>query len=112
MGVSTIMGFIYQFENLKTKKKYIGQTSSKYICTRKGNHKAALLRGGKSPLYNAIRKHGIGNFKFNILLKDIPTDQLDYYEKLWIVKLDTMIPKGYNLTIGGKVLNQRRIFLL
>jgi hypothetical protein len=29
---------------------------------------------------------------------------LDYYERLWISKLNTQIPNGYNISPGGGVL--------
>lgn len=51
-----------------------------------------------------MRKYGIENFKFKILLKNIPIEQLDYYERLWIKKLNTLVPNGYNLSSGGGVL--------
>lgn len=48
-----------------------------------------------------MRKYGIDNFKFKVMLINIPKDKLDYYEILWIKKLQTLNPNGYNLSCGG-----------
>lgn len=51
-----------------------------------------------------MRKYGIKNFEFKIIIRNIPENQLDFYEKLWIQKLDTTNrDKGYNITPGGSV---------
>lgn len=38
------------------------------------------------------------------MLKNIPNDKLDYYERLWIAKLNSQVPNGYNISPGGGVL--------
>lgn len=56
-----------------------------------------------SYLYNAINKYGIENFSFEII------DECEDYlmaerEKYWIEKLDTIVPNGYNILLGGRIL--------
>ena len=83
-------------------KKYIGQTSKFYINDRWCQHKLSARNNHSGYLYNAIRKYGEDNFEFKVILKNIPIDKLNYYECLWIQKLNTKCPNGYNLTDGGE----------
>lgn len=94
-------GVIYKITNLINGKQYIGQTSKLYVNTRWCEHKNNARNGKKSYLYNAIRKYGEDNFEFKVLLSKIPIEKLDFYEQLWIKKLNTRSPNGYNLTDGG-----------
>lgn len=98
------MGYIYKIQNLINNKIYIGQTSQKYPNSRWSAHKREAQNGNDRPLYRAIRKYGIDNFQFIIMLKNIPNDKLDYYERLWISKMNTQTPNGYNISPGGGVL--------
>ena len=95
------MGYIYLITNNVNGKSYVGQTSSKYVSIRWGNHRAEARRRKNHPLYNSINKYGIDNFSFEVLLEDVSDDELDYYERLWISKLNTLIPNGYNIANGG-----------
>ena len=94
-------GAIYKITNLINGKMYIGQTTKLYINNRWCEHKNNARNGERSYLYNAIRKYGENNFEFKVLLSKIPIDKLDFYEQLWIKKLNTRSPNGYNLTDGG-----------
>lgn len=94
-------GVIYKITNVINGKMYIGQTTKTYINDRWCQHKNNARNGKSSYLYNAIRKYGEENFKFKVLLHKIPIDKLDFYEQLWIYKLRTKSPNGYNLTDGG-----------
>ena len=95
-------GSIYCITNLINNKKYIGQTSKLYLSQRWCEHKLNAKNGIDGYLYNAIRKYGEDNFQFKILLHKIPIDKLNFYESLWIAKLNTKAPYGYNLTDGGE----------
>ena len=96
-------GVIYKITNLVNCKKYIGQTSKHYVNDRWCQHKNyAKNNKRKGYLYNAMRKYGIENFEFKVILHDIPIEQLNFYEQLWISKLKTKTPNGYNLTDGGE----------
>jgi group I intron endonuclease len=96
------MGYIYCVENILNKKKYIGQTSQYYINNRLSSHKVEAKNGNNKPLYEEMRQYGFENFKLKILLKNVPSDKLDFYEILWIKKFNTMNPSGYNIHPGGR----------
>lgn len=101
------MGYIYCIINNINNKKYIGQTSQYYPNNRWSAHKLEAKNENKRPLYRAIKKYGIDNFTFKILLKNIPNDKLNYYEILWIEKMKTRNPNGYNLQIGGSNVQEK-----
>lgn len=100
------MGIIYAFTNLKNNKKYIGQSinddNSRYnnhMCAIKYEHNNEY----DSPLHRAIRKYGLDNFKYEILVKDIDDiDTLNSLEIYYIQKFNSLIPNGYNIETGGK----------
>ena len=64
------MNYIYCFTNLINNKKYIGSTISE-INIRYNQHMYNAFNKNSDkynyPLYCAIRKYGINNFKFEIL---------------------------------------------
>jgi group I intron endonuclease len=63
------MGFIYKITNLKTRKCYIGETKEENPETRWRGHLQAMARGKGCPaLRDSIQKHGIENFKFEVLI--------------------------------------------
>lgn len=95
---------LYCITNKVNNKKYIGQTkSSKGYKKRFNEHKQCALDGNKSCLYFAMRKYGVENFTIKLLIHNIPKDKIDWYEQLWITKLNTYYKNhsGYNMTIGG-----------
>ena len=100
-------GCIYRITNLINNKIYIGQTANKYPSKRWGCHKHEATSGNDKPLYRAMRKYGIENFEFKVMLVNIPVDQLDFYEILWIKKRDSLIPNGYNLSKGGNAFSYK-----
>ena len=52
------------------------------------------------PLYCAIRKYGINNFKFEILeQKECSEQEIREIEQQYIIKLNTLSPFGYNQTL-------------
>lgn len=83
---------IYQLENLINGHIYIGQSSD--IVGRKREHRYKLKNGlHENPyLQNAVRKYGIGNFFFSILLYCDPFN-LSLYEQMCI---DNLKPE-YNI---------------
>lgn len=95
-------GCIYCIENKINRKKYIGQTSKTYPSERLGMHRFNARNNVNSYLYNAMRKYGEDNFEFKILIHNIPIEKLNFYEILWIKKLQTKAPNGYNMTDGGE----------
>lgn len=100
------MGIIYSFTNLINNKKYIGQSINDDN-SRYNNHISAVKHETNSeynsPLHCAIRKYGIENFKYEILVKDITEiELLNNLEIYYIQKFDSQIPNGYNIEAGGK----------
>ena len=62
------MGFIYKITNNITKKCYIGETVKSDPEKRWIQHKNTIKRGiGCPALQSAVIKHGIDNFKFEVL---------------------------------------------
>ena len=106
---------IYKITNRKTGKQYVGQTvthrknKNKYRpfghIGRFNDHVSEAINNTKTKqctyLNNAIRKYGEDNFDSE-LLEMCDKDKLDSREKYYIKDMDTMYPKGYNLTQGGK----------
>lgn len=97
---------IYLITNLKNNKKYVGQTRSTigYLNRFKQHVAEAYYRPElNSILHRAIRKYGPEAFQVKRLLHDIPESKIDFYEALWIEKLNTFkSPIGYNMTKGGQ----------
>jgi len=92
-------GCIYLLTNLITLLCYVGKTID--FKRRMRDHK-----NGKSIdssyVERSIRKHGWHNFKVEILIDNIPKEDLDNLEIYYIAFYNTMVPYGYNLTRGGE----------
>jgi group I intron endonuclease len=94
------MGYIYRIINNINGKTYIG--CSENYEKRWKDHIATLNRDGGCPaLKSAILKHGLENFKFEVMIICFDED-MEFYEPAYIKKYDTMIPNGYNISAGGK----------
>lgn len=106
---------IYKITNLVTGKQYVGQANThrlnhgKYrpfgYTRRFTDHISEAMCNTKkkqcSYLNNSIRKHGVQNFKVELLERCLPSQANDLEIK-YISDLDTLYPKGYNLSIGGR----------
>jgi len=92
-------GCIYLITNLINGKVYVGQTLN-YKDRMKKHEKS-----GKNPKYYfpyAISKHGWENFTKEILIDDVPEEDLDNLEINYIAFYNSFNrEKGYNLTQGG-----------
>lgn len=97
-------GYLYEIVNKINNKKYFGTTFQNPPNRRWNNHKyIAKHRIRSTPLYNAMNKYGIDNFKFNIILSDVPENELHKLEYDYIKENNTQnIDNGYNLADGGK----------
>jgi hypothetical protein len=84
--------WIYEIvENDNNKLIYIGSTTGKYFCLRKGEHtRPSTTKRGKQPkLYNYIRDNGgWDKFKFNIIkyFENIDKKELLTLEKEYIIE--------------------------
>lgn len=90
-------GCIYRLTNTKNGRKYIGKTIQ--FRQRMYQHKSAQ---SKAYLGNAIRKYGWKKFKQEILIDNVPEEDLNNLEISYIEVENTMAPHGYNLTKGGE----------
>ena len=97
---------VYLFTNKVNGKKYVGQAVDS--ARRYKQHIATSYRDNGSrdyncPFHNAIRKYGIENFTFEILLDNLTKEEMDYWEIYYIQFYDTLVNsgKGYNVAAGG-----------
>ena len=98
------MGFIYKITNQINKKIYIGKTI--FSITHRFNQHLwesfnSKCNGYNFILHKAIRKYGKENFKIE-LIEEFSNELLDEREQYWIEKLNSKIPYGYNMTLGGE----------
>lgn len=91
--------YLYLITNLINKKRYIGVTNN--YKKRWANHKCC--NDPDMVLARAIKKYGVENFKFEVLLSGIPIDKIDEYEQQYIEKYNTLVEngRGYNVSKGG-----------
>jgi group I intron endonuclease len=92
-------GSIYLITNMINDKKYVGQTVTS-VNKRWLAHIQESKTYSDRPLYRAINKHGVENFKIKVL-EECTEDKLSEREVYWISFLDTY-NKGYNATTGGE----------
>lgn len=96
------MGYIYKIKNLVSNKIYIGETKQPDPETRWKQHKNCFLRNAGCPaLRDAVKKYGINNFIFEILLICFDKDRFEY-EIEYIKKFNSIVPNGYNIANGGQ----------
>ena len=77
------MGFIYKITN----KCYIGETKEKMPETRWKQHKRTIEKGiGCPALQNAVKKYGIDNFTFKVLIICFDEERFKF-EKEYIWKI-------------------------
>lgn len=96
------MGYIYKITNIITKKCYIGETKKSNPYLRWNEHKRKIEQGiGCPALQDAVKKYGINNFKFEVLIICFDEDRYKF-EMEYIKKFNSVSPNGYNLTIGGE----------
>jgi len=95
------MGVIYKITNLVNDKSYIGQTNN--FDRRKIEHFSEAVRQTQynSKFYNAVRKYGWENFKWEVLYENVSIEKLDLAEICAIYVHDSFY-EGYNSTTGGE----------
>jgi group I intron endonuclease len=96
-------GKIYKITNIINQKVYIGQTRQKLVHSRWAVHKSLSVTAHEY-LYRAMRKYGLENFKFVVILDGIETEEeLGFQETKFIDQYNSFNPKfGYNMTTGGE----------
>jgi hypothetical protein len=103
-------GVIYVMQCFITRKMYIGQALNftsgnvKYSGERRVivHFREAFYeyRNHCRMLNEAIREHGVNSFLW-CNLKEVPENELNYWESYYVEKYNTLHPNGYNLTKGG-----------
>lgn len=96
------MGYIYCITNLINSKRYVGKTEFT-LEERFKEHcsDSQKERCNKRPLYDAMNKYGVENFKIEELEYVEDNSSLSERETYWIKELDTYGRNGYNATKGG-----------
>lgn len=95
---------VYIITNTINGKQYVGQSTG--IRKRFTRHKrAARTKMVRECFYlhNSIAKHGVENFKFEVLLYADDREYMNLMEQRCITGYNTMSPAGYNLDTGGGV---------
>lgn len=91
---------IYSITNLVNGKIYVGQTRQG-LPRRKGEHIYRFNLGERDhKLYQAMRKYGIENFRFDVLCCCLKPEYLDEMEVHFIAQFNSF-KRGYNMTCGG-----------
>ena len=95
-------GYIYKITNIVNNKVYIGQTTSKYPTKRWREHKY-YSRDLDRHLYKSMRKYGLSNFTFEVILKCKTKESLAFSESFCIMLYQSHLRDcGYNIKIGGE----------
>lgn len=93
--------YLYKITNLISNSIYIGITQSK-LYNRFSSHKNCAKRGVKTPLYDAMRKYGVENFKIEIIKEFNNRKDLEEAEKEEISKYRILNQvRVYNILDGG-----------
>lgn len=93
---------IYKATNLVNGKMYIGLTTQTLDNRIQGHYWQTINNHKNYHFYNAIRKYGWENFKWEVIDDTAKTlDELCEKEIYWIAHYDTY-NNGYNSTLGGE----------
>lgn len=92
---------IYKITNKINDKIYIGQTTLTLQERIYNYRKEYKWSSNIRPIIAALRKYGIENFNWEIIDYATNKQELDEKERCWIKKLNTLVPNGYNIEIGG-----------
>lgn len=94
------MGYLYKITNKVNNKSYIGITNQHNYKDRWRKHINCIkYKEGCPLLKNAMKKYGIDQFDFKIIIICFDEDLLKY-EKEYIIKYNTLTPNGYNIILG------------
>lgn len=94
-------GTIYYLINSVNNKVYVGKTSTS-IKQRWKEHCTATRNKSQHAIHRAMRKHGIEKFQIKTLSENVPSEELNKMEIIWIILMNSLPPNGYNMTQGGQ----------
>jgi group I intron endonuclease len=92
---------VYLVTNKINGKKYVGQHVGDDLQRYWRRKTCEAKRRKHQALFSAILKYGKENFKIEPLVIVGTKQDMDFYERQFILKLRTKAPEGYNLTDGG-----------
>jgi len=82
---------VYLVTNKLNGKQYVGQTINPH-----------LQRGHGRIMRQAYKKHGYDSFTYEPICQKIDNrNTLNCIERFWIKVMDTVVPNGYNIDLGG-----------
>lgn len=90
--------YIYKVTDITNGKVYIGKTSN--FNKRKLEH-INCYKKEDCLFHRAINKHGVENFKWEIIDSTIGIENSNKLEKKYIKEYNSYKPNGYNMTKGG-----------
>lgn len=92
--------YVYKITNLINNKQYIGITNN---LKKRWDNEKLLPKDPKrrQQIQMAIHKYGKENFKFECLYEGLSIEEASEKEIQLIKELNTLIPKGYNVALGG-----------
>ena len=98
------MGCIYVITNKTTNKQYVGQTNNSVEKRYKQHlNEAKTCVKGSRILNSALKKYGSDDFDLQVIEDNVfDQDILNNLERMYIEKLNTLCPHGYNIQIGGQ----------
>jgi group I intron endonuclease len=95
-------GYIYKITNKISGKCYIGETGQSSVKKRWDGHLSKIKMGSGCPaLRDAITKHSIENFSFDVICTCETLKERMEKEIHYIKEFDSIIPNGYNILPGG-----------
>lgn len=90
-------GYIYRVTNTVNGKSYVGRTIQRRPRDRWAAHKSDTKRGSSMLLHRAMRKYGVENFTFEIILELEGTKCEIAKEETRLIRFEgTLSPRGYN----------------
>lgn len=95
--------FIYKLTNNVNNKHYIGFTSKENPKDRLYGHWYSARNNSNCLIHKAMRKYGRDNFSFNIIFESYDlTLTKNIMEPICIEVYNSLVPNGYNMTLGGE----------
>lgn len=98
-------GLIYVITHTESGRQYVGQTKEKTVGDRWELHLLEAYKDSKKtvrPIIKAIQTYGPHAFTYTRLDDARSHAELNEKEVLWIDRLKTLIPNGFNATRGGQ----------
>ena len=87
---------VYCLTNRVNGKKYVGLTMQFH--QRWAQH----CKYNDSFIARSIRKNGKHNFRITVLVSGLSVENAGLFEVALIAKLNTIVPNGYNIAVGGE----------